>query len=353
MNENGNGDAESDDEEVPTNPSPVQAVEEPTRDSQQSIQILDLPTNNPVVSYGGQIYLCSWGATLGTDVLLQVPSSEPTPEPDYLDPALAASSPTTPYSPLLTTTRIKLVGRPVDLKPRKNSDEAERKANDEAEATQPSVSTASTSAPQPAPALRIPIGPTPSRARQQQAAFLEKIMAIKERKGEMDKVTVHVTNPQTASKGKKGKTARTANSRRVEFDISDSDGDATPAPTQMGTGKSRGRGRGGKPRGRRPGRRLPYSGLLRDQVASHDGNVQTPARWNDLEGGDEVVGGTGGGREQTGDSWGTWRQRLLQHLDQGETTVVDDGDVVNGNGEGQEGENIADGEVDVEMVNAP
>lgn len=169
----------------------------------------------------------------------------------------------------------------------------------------------------------------------------------------MDKVTVHVTNPQTASKGKKGKTARTANSRRVEFDISDSDGDAMPAPTQMGTGKSRGRGRGGKPRGRRPGRRLPYSGLLRDQVASHDGNVQTPARWNDLEGGDEVVGGTGGGREQTGDSWGTWRQRLLQHLDQGETTVVDDGDVVNGNGEGQEGENIADGEVDVEMVNAP
>ena len=72
------------------------------------IQILDLHTREPVISYKNQVYTCQWTTTIGTDILLVPP-----------DPAL-------PFQPLyeapgfniLATTNIKLVGEPVQLIPR-------------------------------------------------------------------------------------------------------------------------------------------------------------------------------------------------------------------------------------------
>ncbi|KAL8895567.1 MAG: hypothetical protein Q9207_008119, partial [Kuettlingeria erythrocarpa] len=44
-------------------------------DPQRRIQILDLHTYNPLISYNNRIYTCIWGSTLGTDLFLASPSS--------------------------------------------------------------------------------------------------------------------------------------------------------------------------------------------------------------------------------------------------------------------------------------
>ena len=89
---------------------------------------------------------------------------------------------------ILGATSIKIVGRSAQLAPKpdvrvsRNTDSAEA-ANQEGDET----------------GVKIPLGPASSKARQNQAKFLERLINVKKAKGEQDSVTVHSQKRMTNS----------------------------------------------------------------------------------------------------------------------------------------------------------
>ena len=164
-------------------------------DLQDRIQILDLHTANPVISYQNQIYSCQWTDTIGTDILLTPPDSAIPIPPEHRYPGFAIQA----------MTRVKLVGQPVQLIPRVEALSANQSVpSEETSAISttaiPTASEESSSTParpvppqsqQFHPRTRIPIKPSDSRSRQNQARFLERLMEAKASKGETDSVTVY------------------------------------------------------------------------------------------------------------------------------------------------------------------
>ena len=159
------------------------------------IQILDLHTRNPMISYQNQIYSCQWTDTIGTDILLTPPDSAIPIPPQHKYPGFSIQA----------MTRLKLVGQPVQLIPRVETRNANKTVPSEETS---SVSTPAVPAPseepsstppnafppqsqQSHPRTRIPIKPSDSRSRQNQARFLERLMEAKASKGETDSVTVY------------------------------------------------------------------------------------------------------------------------------------------------------------------
>ena len=166
-------------------PSPLH---EPTDASElDRIQILDLHTSNPLISYQSQLYTCDWTTTIGTDIIL---------------------SPTAPgpSSPLLCTTRYKLLARPARLTPNVGAASASPSSS-----TLPSNSADSCLTPNavvdlpPSSRAKIPkpvIAPLDTRASlgsQRQTAFLERLTAAKVARGENDQVTMHSQRRFTGS----------------------------------------------------------------------------------------------------------------------------------------------------------
>lgn len=138
-------------------------------DSTADIQILDFHAPNPLVSYQSRIYSCSWSTTLGTDLLFLSPPSSP---------------------PFFATSRIKLSARPVRLVqshkssepilekgPVDNGDFATIDSSDETPGSQG--------------VMKIKLEKHPTVLRQNQARFLERIMAAKATRGDNDQVTIH------------------------------------------------------------------------------------------------------------------------------------------------------------------
>ncbi|MCJ1248820.1 hypothetical protein MMC30_006040 [Trapelia coarctata] len=193
---NGNG-KESSAPTVPTNaaaqtPQATEAID--TLDPEDRIQILDLHSSNPVISYQNHVYSCQWTSTLGTDILLTPPHLPPPFRPLHSDPGFN----------VLATPSIKLVGQPVQMvqhsrgrvepsvaAPAASSITPTIIAPVEASNTYP-IGSAPDSAPTTIPKpIHIPVPPTAPRSKQNQARFLERLIAVKAAKGEPDNVTVH------------------------------------------------------------------------------------------------------------------------------------------------------------------
>ena len=247
-----------------------QTPEQPEEDTSSSthnnrIQILDLHTRNPLISYQNQLYSCEWTSTLGTDVLLT------SPNPEFPHPVLREQ----PNVSVLATSSIKLMCRPAKI--------SSRHPTEEISTPVPESSAPNTAAPEKAPAaalpIKIPLGLTPTRARQNQANFLERLIAIKAKKGEKDSVTVYA---QKVNQGTGWRSQRKA----ME------EGDET-STTQQQSPRGKGKATIGRPRGSRRtrGARTAKGGLFRDyrpQLWDTPGADiragSTPESWDHLEG---------------------------------------------------------------------
>lgn len=250
-------------------PTLLQPEEDPTPpEPTDRIQILDLHTQNPLISYQNQMYSCEWTSTLGTDLLLTAPL------PDFPHPILREK----PNVSLLAVSSIKLMGRPAQLAARQNTEDSAHPSTPAENATASASNTSS----EKATPYKIPLGSTPSRARQTQASFLERLIAIKAKKGEKDNVTIYT---QKVNQGSGWRSQRRA-SEVIE------EGEDEPASKQSRRGKAT----TGRPRGSRRNRgpRTAKGGLFRDYRPQlwdtpgadiRAGSSLTPQSWDHLEGG--------------------------------------------------------------------
>ena len=131
-------------------------------------QILDLNSVNPIVSYQGQVFSCTWTDMVGTNMFFS--------SPDLTDPDDALRS-TEDYN-LIGTSRIKLVGH--QAKVTKKDTKATDREGDIMN-SQSVDSHQNNNSPNDG-----------DHARQQQASFLEKIMEIQRNRGETDPIRAYV-----------------------------------------------------------------------------------------------------------------------------------------------------------------
>jgi hypothetical protein len=135
-------------------------------DRPSSVQILDLHSKNPVVSYRGHMYSCQWVSNIGTELLFtRRDPKDPLPSlrtlPGDID-LLAASS-------------ARIVSSSIELKPKERSARFLQPSHAHQKGSDPSV----------------PVGQGASVVRKDQARFLKQLMDVKEEKGEHDLVTVY------------------------------------------------------------------------------------------------------------------------------------------------------------------
>ncbi|KFA73823.1 hypothetical protein S40288_07842 [Stachybotrys chartarum IBT 40288] len=214
----------------------------------REIQIMELHSRNPIISYRGQVYEGQWAEVIGTEAILANHDDQGSTElpvlrnlPDGVD-LLGASA-----SRILTTKKL--------LKPKvtaENSLEQIRRDRN----------------------INIPAGKSKSEERAQQLRFLENMIALKIKKGERDHVTVYAQDP-------------------VGKNFSDNvDPDWMPRRRKPfrpdPDGRPRRGRRGGRPRGRGRGRRTRAGeggmGTARADVAAGGLSMPTPLRWEELAG---------------------------------------------------------------------
>ncbi|KIW41223.1 uncharacterized protein PV06_06798 [Exophiala oligosperma] len=159
--------------------SAVEGDENDTSASGRWVQILDLPTTNPVVSYQGQVYSCMWTDMIGTNMFFTSPGSmdKPLKHTDNYD--------------LIGTSRIKLVAEQAKVVKHSMADGDNVDVN-------PTISG------------RILDGsslgdfhhsnPAINAQIKKQASFLEKLMDVKRQRGERDIVRAYA-NDDTAMTG--------------------------------------------------------------------------------------------------------------------------------------------------------
>lgn len=264
---------------------------ESNRAPEGRIQILDFHTANPFISYQNQIYSCQWTSTLGTDVLLSAPEST------FEHPILRE----TPNLSVIAATGIKLSGRPVQLtsRPGNNVEDAgSQKQMPMPEAVSQAVPSVATD--QPAK-VTIPVGKTPTRARQNQANFLERLIAIKTAKGETDKLTVYTQKVNQGSGWR--------SQHKALEDQRDSDDGLGGIPPATSRGRPRGRpGRKRKDAWKKLGPKTQKGGLFRDyrpQLWDTEGAdirgrpSATPESWDQLGGAEDGSGVHDTGEKQS------------------------------------------------------
>lgn len=146
-------------------------------DSTAAIQILDFHASNPLISYQSRMYSCSWSTMLGTDLLFLSPPSAP---------------------PFFTATRIKLSARPVRLVQSHKSSELilEKGPVDTDNCTTKDISDVT---PVSQGITKIKLEEHPTVLRQNQAHFLEHIMAVKATRGDKDQVTINAKKRHTGT----------------------------------------------------------------------------------------------------------------------------------------------------------
>lgn len=145
----------------------------------EDIQILDLHSENPMVTYRGHVFSCSWAENIGTELLFtKKDAAKPLPTlrslPDDID-LLAASS-------------ARLISRPVQLKPKPASQQTSSKKTQIQNQAPVTDSQQNEFSPDMVPV--IPFDANSSAARKSQASFLTALSALKLRKGETDQVTI-------------------------------------------------------------------------------------------------------------------------------------------------------------------
>ncbi|KAI9841575.1 MAG: hypothetical protein M1837_000621 [Sclerophora amabilis] len=232
-------------------------------DRSHRIQILDLHSPNPIISFENRIYSCQWASNLGTELLFTSPASQP----DL--PKLRSTS----KFDLLAASSFRLTSTPAQLIAR---NDAPKNGNED--------TSQGAGADQPGNPIRIPVGPRANRARRDQARFLERLMAVKDAQGETDEVTVFAkkkwlgTGWRTQTRLRKEAEREDLNARKANGDeeaerlLAEMDGDMERRETteaegheveqvasaqeedmpRTTRGRARGRGRPSRRRGRKP-----------------------------------------------------------------------------------------------------
>ncbi|RYP60192.1 hypothetical protein DL769_008216 [Monosporascus sp. CRB-8-3] len=253
--------------------------------SAEKVQIMELHSPNPVISYKGRVYEGQWSRHVGTELLLTRRdhncegeggggSGSNNPNPNPTSNTLPALRHLDNGVDLLAASCARITVTQREPERREDTEEGRRRRTrlslpEEREAM----------------ATRIPPPETakPSRARVDQAHFLARLIALKKRKGETDEVAVLVNGysrdlvkRSRARKGGRG-------------------------------GAGRGSGRGGRRRrrGAEPGlfdhaaflQNHQYSAQLGDDELHDSTPTPTPRHWDDLRGAepgaDGVVAGSG------------------------------------------------------------
>ena len=146
------------------------------------VQILDLHSDNPMVSYRGQVFSCEWASNTGTEFLFTARDHE-----SQL-PVLRALP---GEVDLLAASSCRLIPKAVTLEPKFSA--RSRMATDLPIRCESGFNHS---------VISIPVGPTASRKRKDQASFLERLMAIKQEKGEQDEITIIAQKRQLNNKWK-------------------------------------------------------------------------------------------------------------------------------------------------------
>ncbi|KAK0515256.1 hypothetical protein JMJ35_002635 [Cladonia borealis] len=252
----------------------------PTLELEDRVQILDFHSPNPIISYRDQIYSCDWTSTIGTDILIIAP------ELNGPHPVLRQG----PGVSVLAVTRLKLSGRPVQLDSRQTTS-SETQSHDSKSAPDSSRKPNKISDGKQVTSVKIPDGLAPNRARQNQANFLQRFIAVKAAKGETDEVTVY------AQKINQGSGWRSQQHAAAERRASEA-GEERDLEEGVGRSPSNRRGRVGRPRRgawRTSGPRTAKGGLFRDyrpQLWDTEGadirndSTLTPKSWDQYEGGE-------------------------------------------------------------------
>jgi hypothetical protein len=166
VDEEGQEDQEDQDDESDSLERPDNAIseeeDEPAKPT--SVQILDLHTSNPIVSYNGQVFFCQWAQNIGTELLF-------TPHDKSSNLPILRNLPGN--VDLLAASSARIISEPVHVKPK-------APARKPLPAARPRES-----------ASQISLPKNASVQKRSQASFLEKLIGIKEAKGEEDLVTVH------------------------------------------------------------------------------------------------------------------------------------------------------------------
>ena len=277
----------------------------PASPSGKRIQILDFHSENPIVSYQNQYYSCQWTSTLGTDLLLASPNL------DSRHPVLQREQ----GFEVLAATGIKIVGQPLQITARPevrgkhrasptleaSTERDQVDVEDNGQAESPGIAAAPFTlhgvvAPrgtqgQPDGSIRIPLRPEEGRARHSQARFLERLIAVKNAKGDPDLVPIYAKRKFTGSSWrglqKGGDTVMDDGAVEQEHEEGDSDEEFADTTQKDGPrAKKRARvGARGAGRGRakgRPGRSEPVpnaqGSATEHQPKMNDvENVHTPA----------------------------------------------------------------------------
>ncbi|KEF52216.1 uncharacterized protein A1O9_11843 [Exophiala aquamarina CBS 119918] len=177
--EDGDGSVSPEPQTQQPTPTPGQeGTAEPEQDdtdlnAPSNVQVLDLHTSNPIISYQDQVYSCSWVDMIGTNMFF----TQPGVSGDIVQPPLLS----TDDFDLLGTSTIKLLGYRAHMK--KSSKKRARPEDAETQQQAPegrSLGTLTRS------------NPKKNAQIKRQATFLEKLMEIKDRRGHQDSVRTYV-----------------------------------------------------------------------------------------------------------------------------------------------------------------
>ncbi|KAJ5441191.1 Transcription factor TFIIIC tau55-related protein [Penicillium cf. griseofulvum] len=149
---------------------PIESAETSSLPNER-IQILDLHTTNPIISYYNQMFSCSWADQIGTELVFASPDTETGPD-NHLPQPLHRG----PSYELVAANSVKILGRKAHLAP--NAGPGPAQGFTEGPTPESALS-------QEASPLGVPRRPTgPSH----QAQFLYRLQQIKNAKGETDAV---------------------------------------------------------------------------------------------------------------------------------------------------------------------
>ncbi|KAF4554680.1 Hypothetical protein D9617_4g004350 [Elsinoe fawcettii] len=168
-----------------TQPTTSALVQEPDQDTDpagpKTIQILDLHTRNPLITYGPQFYTCHWATDIGTSLYL-APSTDDPPS----QPLLRSFS----TFDILAKTRARLVAVPASLKPAVPP--APRPAPEDPDGNDYVIDTVEGDRVLLAPdgSMKIHVPQDASEGKKAQARFLEKWGELKAKKGWKDPIPV-------------------------------------------------------------------------------------------------------------------------------------------------------------------
>ncbi|KAG5928998.1 hypothetical protein E4U42_007495 [Claviceps africana] len=158
--------AASDDDNAEQEEEPAAQDDEDRSTETEDVQILDLHSRNPLISYRGRLFEGKWAEVIGTEAIL-APRDASDPLPALRNLAgdidlLAASS-----SRILTTEKI--------VKPKVPQQDTLAPIKKEWN-------------------IRIPVGKDKTGERAEQTSFLENLIALKMKRGDKDQVTVYATD---------------------------------------------------------------------------------------------------------------------------------------------------------------